>query len=51
MPSDRRFTADSLGVEALDALIGIGAGATVMNSLILLDENGTKGRYCKPIQR
>lgn len=50
---NRKIKNDSLGIECLDDLIGIGtaAGATILHSLILLDENRTNGRYATSIQR
>ena len=44
-------TKESLGVEALDSLIGINAGATLHHCVILLDENNTNGRYSISIQK
>ncbi|KAL3111761.1 hypothetical protein niasHT_011048 [Heterodera trifolii] len=40
---------ESTGTEAIDALIG--GGVSIANAMILLDEKGTDGYFCRPIQR
>ena len=39
------------GIEALDSLIGSGINASILHSIIIIDEKSTNGYYSSAIER